>query len=321
MPAFEDAGEVASLRAAIELTLAKYGSDAARIAAARELLTIIESTADPAERRSAIERTFHVQRVREPLLLTAYYEPEIAARREPDETYRWPVYGRPSDLVDADPSSLDPSCHCRHVAGRLDGTRLVSYPTRAQIDAGALANRGLEIAWTNDPVALFQLQVQGSGWLRLPDGQRLGVRFAGTNGRPFLGLGRILISRGLLPPTGATMPVIRQALEGVPDDQREALLEENERYVFFRLSDGPPLGSLGVELTPGRAIATDPHLVPLGSIAYLVTPSVRRFVVSQDTGAAIVGPHADLFLGAGEDAELRAGTMHEHGTLYVLTSR
>ena len=37
------------------------------------------------------------------------------------------------------------------------------YYDRAQIEDGALAGKGLEIAWAADPVEFFFLQVQGSG--------------------------------------------------------------------------------------------------------------------------------------------------------------
>jgi len=99
-------------------------------------------------------------------------------------------------------------------------------------------------------------------------------------------------------------------------------MADNQRYVFFKLSsDGGPRGSLGVELTPGRSVATDPRLVPMGSLAYVVTPTARRFVVSQDTGAAIIGAHADLFMGAGEEAGEIAGHTKDSGTMYVLEPR
>ena len=78
------------------------------------------------------------------------------------------------------------------------------------------------------------------------------------------------------------------------------------------------MGSLGVALTPGRSIAADARLVPPGTLAYLRTPSFTRFVVSQDSGTAIVGARADVFLGAGPEAEERAGQTSERGTLYVL---
>ncbi|HJQ83461.1 MAG TPA: MltA domain-containing protein, partial [Candidatus Binatia bacterium] len=220
-----------------------------------------------------------------------------------------------------DPRVLDPGCDCRRLAGRVDGTRLAPYPTRGEIDAGLLAGRDLELAWIADPVDRFVLQVQGSGLLRFEDGRVIGARFAGTNGRPYRSIVPALVARGLVPAGRTTMPEIRAALARLEPDEQATVLATNERYVFFRLAGGGPIGSLGVELTPGRSVATDPKLVPAGTLAYLATPGVRRFVVSQDTGAAIRGAHADLFLGAGREAERRAGAMQDRGTLWVLLPR
>jgi membrane-bound lytic murein transglycosylase A len=324
LPAFADDQSIDSLRTAVERTQPAYqrAGDQRRAAAARLLLDILASTPDPAARRLAIARAFRVLKVRKSILMTAYYEPELPAVRARDATFRYPLYARPTDLVEADPGALDTACRCRHIAGRVDHGKLAAYPTRAEIDGGALDGRGLELAWTDDPISLFVLHVQGSGLLRFPDGTRIGARFAGTNGRPFRSLASILIARGLLTRNHASIADIRRALESLPEDQRRALIDDNPRYVFFRLSaEGGPRGSLGVELTPGRSVATDPRLVPMGALAYVVTPTARRFVVSQDTGAAIVGPHADLFLGAGEEAGEVAGRTRDTGTMYVLEPR
>ena len=62
-----------------------------------------------------------------------------------------------------------------------------------------------------------------------------------------------------------------------------------------------------------------PGCNPAGSLANLVTPTYRRFLVVQDTGAAIKGARADLFFGAGREAEAIAGRTNERGRLYVLT--
>src|SRR5262249_34365210 len=147
-----------------------------------------------------------------PLLLTAYYEPELAARLAPDPTFHHPIYGRPRDLVDVDPAALDVTCACRSVSGRLQGGSVRPFPTRAEIDAGALSGRGLEVAWAADPIALFQLHIQGSGRLRLDDGRVLGIRFAGTNGRPYRSIARALTERGLLNGS-TTSPSIRRVLD------------------------------------------------------------------------------------------------------------
>jgi membrane-bound lytic murein transglycosylase A len=320
LPAFSDDLDLASLRDAVERSLPAYtrAGEAAAAAAAERLVAILEATPEPRARRTALAQAFQVVRVRDRVLLTAYYEPEIEGRLERDATFTHPLYARPPDLVDVEPHRLDPGCGCRKLAGQLVDGRLVPYLTRGEIDAGALAGRGLELAWTADPLAVFFLQIQGSGRLRLPDGRQLGLRFAGTNGRPYRSLARTMIERGLLARDHASVPDIRRALGALSPAERVSLLATNERYTFFRIASGAPIGSLGVELTPGRSVATDPRVVRPGALAYLVTPSVRRFVVAQDTGAAIVGARADLFLGAGVEAEERAGRMREQAALYVL---
>jgi len=319
LPALLDDLDLASLATAIERTVPVWerAGDAGSVAAARALLETLGREPDPDARRRAVAGRFRLVRVNEPFLVTAYYEPELAARLHPDRTFRHPLYGRPPDLVDVEPSALGCGCRCGMLTGRVQGGRVVAYPSRAEIEAGALAGRGLELAWTDDPLALFLLHVQGSGRLRLPDGRILGVRYAGTNGRAYRSLAQTLVARGLLPAGQATLPAIRRYLAAHPAEQA-ALLAENERYTFFRLASGEPVGSLGVVLTPGRSIATDARVVPPGTVAYLRTPSFTRFVVSQDSGAAIVGARADVFLGTGPEAEERAGQTSERGTLYLL---
>jgi len=320
LPPLSDDLDPASFREAVERTIAadERAGDAAAAESARRVLAILEETPDPAARRAAIARAFRVVRVRDPLLLTAYFEPELEGRLAPDDRFRHPLFGRPADLVDVDPPLLDPACQCRRTAGRLEDGRLRAYYSRAEIDAGAIGGRELEIAWADDPIALFVLHVQGSGRLRLADGSMVGVGYAGSNGRPYSSLGRTLVSRGVLPAGQASLADIRRYLESVPPGDRDALLATNERYTFFRMTEGGPVGSLGVELTPGRSIATDPRLVPPGAIAYLATPTVRRFVVSQDTGGAVSGAHADLFLGFGDQAGELAGRTRDRGALYLI---
>lgn len=298
MATAEDDLDTASLVEAIANTAPVWerrGQEAQRNAAVA-LLGILETTDDPRERLAALRQVFETRRVARHVLLTAYYEPELPARLAPDDHFRHPLYARPP----GDAASL---------------------PSRGEIDSGALAGRGLEIAWTDDPVGLLFLQIQGSGRLRLPDGRVVGAHFAGTNERPYTSVGRVLIDEGLIAPSAASADRIRRVLASLPEERRRALLARNERYVFFRLGDGAVRGSLGVPLTAGRSLAADPRLVPPGSLAYLDTPGYRRFVVVQDQGTAIRGARADLFLGAGPEAERLAGRTKERGRLYVLTPR
>ncbi len=298
-PVLVDDLDLASLRTAIERTRptwAKRG-DTATSAAATRLLEALAAT-DPAARGRAVTGIFAMSQLQEPVLLTSYYEPELRAQPRRGGVFQYPIYGRPRDLVDGGPP----------------------YATRAQIEAGALDGQGLVLAWTDDPIKLFFLHVQGSGRLRMKTGV-VPVQYAGTNGQPYRALGSVLIERGLLTREEATMPGIVRVLSKMSRQEQLALMAENPRFTFFRRGKRGAVGSLGVELTPGRSVATDPAVVPPGSIGYLVTPTVRRFVVSQDAGAAIKGARVDLFAGAGEAAEGFAGSMRDPGTFYILVPR
>lgn len=321
-PAFTDDLPLASLQEAVTRTRSAWErlGDAATPAAADRLLAALAAAGDAPARRRAVESLFAVRALPAPVLMTSYYEPELAARLAPDARFRWPLHARPPDLVEVDAARFDPTCRCRaRLVGRVRNGDWVPYHTRADIYDGALDGRRLELAWTDDLLGAFLLQVQGSGRLRLPGGRRVPVRFAGTNGHPYRALARILADRGLLDAHDATIPGIRRAVDAMPVDEQLHLLAENPRYGFFAVDDGPgPAGSLGVPLTAGRSIAADPTLVPPGSLVWIDMPSVRRFAVVQDTGAAITGSHVDLFAGAGAEAEAFAGSMRDRGRVFVL---
>jgi membrane-bound lytic murein transglycosylase A len=297
LPTFVDDGDVESLRVVVERTvpLLERSGRVGAARAAERLVEMIAATPDPAQRGRILAASFRVMRVRDPLLLTSYYEPEIAVSERTDERFRYPLYRRPPDLTNP-------------------------YLSRSEIDAGALDGRGLELAWTDDAFELFSLHVQGSGRARFPDGHVAGIRFAGTNGLPYKSLGLVLVRRGLLQKDDASLFAIRRLFATLSQTEQRTLMAENPRYVFFTMTDAShgPIGSMGVELTPMRSVATDPDLVPAGTIGYVVTPTVRRFVVAQDTGGAIRGAHADLFAGSGPEAEQFAGRQKETGTMYVL---
>lgn len=322
-PEFMDDLDAASLTVAIEHTVPIYErqDDHAAIAAARVLAAALERDSDPAHMRAAVNRHFRVRRIARSVLLTGYYAPELPARETRDAEFRHPIHARPEDLVRVRPQRFAPGSICPSIEGRVHDGELVAYQTRGEIDAGALDGRGLELAWSNDALDLFLLHVQGSGRLRFADDRVTGVHFAGTNGRPYRSLAAVMIERGLLTRDAAGVPSIRQALARLPEDQQRALMAANERYVFFALGDDPIRGSLTVPLTAGRSVATDPARVPPGALLYLETPSFSRFVVSQDTGAAIKGERADLFVGHGRAAGEIAGRLKEHGVLWMLEPR
>ncbi len=250
---------------------------------------------------------------------TGYFEPEIRGSRTRQPGYEVPVYGLPADLVRctrADGTSgrgmLDPAGQC------------VAYPDRAAIEDGALANRGLEIAWAADPVELFFLEVQGSGRLALPDGGVMRIGYAGQNGRDYVAIGRLLRQRNALPPGGATMAGIVDWIHAHPAEGK-ALMRENPSYVFFKEVVGEgPLGSLGVPVTPRASVAVDPNYIPLGAPVFveLDRPEASGLWVAQDIGGAIKGANrVDTFWGAGDAAKAIAGGMSASGRAWVLVPR
>ncbi len=266
-------------------------------------------------------------------LFTAYYEPVLEGRRQREGAFVHPLYRRPDDLVEASPGDFSQPWAATSIFGRVERGRLTPYYSRAEIDGqGALAGRGLELAWLADPVARFFLHVQGSGVLRFADGSSMRVGFAGSNGRPYASIGRVLVAEGALGDEPASAPAIQRWLTAHPE-RLESVLAENPRYVFFRETPDGPIGKLGVTLTPGRSIAVDAARYPLGVLAYVDTEApvvdaagrvggtrpLRRFVLAQDGGAAITGPgRVDLFLGTGERAGLEAGYLSSRGELYFL---
>ena len=236
---------------------------------------------------------------------TGYYEPEIAAARERRDGYEWPVYALPENV----PPSCAPECG--------ENASL----TRAAIENGALDGQGLAIAWARDLVDLYFLQVQGSGILRMPDGDAMRIGYAGNNGYPYTSIGRLMRDRGLLGDGQTTAEGIATWLRDNPDQGRQ-IMQENRRYIFFTEVNGPgPLGSLGRAVTPRGTVAADPDFVPLGAPVFLDLEHdvADGLWIAQDTGSAIQGPNRfDTFWGAGDEAYAIASGMASRGQAYIL---
>jgi membrane-bound lytic murein transglycosylase A len=257
------------------------------------------------------------------LLVTGYYLPLVDASLSETPVYRYPIYRKPDDLV-----GVLPRLSREKIAG--------PYLSRREIDmVGALKGKGYEIAWVKDPVDLFFLHVQGSGILRLADGRTMQLNYAANNGRPYTSIGKILLDEGKMTPDEMSAPRVRRYLVDHPEES-PALFARNERYIFFRFVEGGPFGSLEVPLTPGRSVAADAEYFPRGMPVFLTTrlPVVdaagdlagwrpaSRFVVAQDSGAAIRGSaRLDLYFGAGDDAGQAAGFMKSGGKVYLMLEK
>jgi peptidoglycan lytic transglycosylase A len=264
-------------------------------------------------------------------LVTGYYEPLLNGSLAKTARFRYPIYRRPDDLVTVDLGSLYPELAGKTVRGRLDGRRVVPYYSRAEIREDARPLAGDELLWVDDPVALFFLQVQGSGRVRLPDGRVLFVGYADQNGHPYQSIARRLVEIGAMKLEDANLESVRAWLETHPDEA-DAVLNSNPSFVFFTLRDPNlpgPIGSLNVPLTAQRSIAVDPAYIPLGTPVWLDTTlpndgvaPYQRLMFAQDTGGAIKGAvRADLFFGFGDEAERLAGSMKQPGRMYALVPR
>ena len=352
-PALRDDADPASLRAAVVESLAWLAAQpgdhvfvagprrvtvAEQTRALQGLLGVLVEASGPERLAAYVRETFELlEAVGGPegrMLVTGYYEPVVEASERPSAEYGVPVLGLPDDLVEVRLEAFDPRYRGERLFGRVEGRRLVPYWRRADIAAGRLAGRGLELAWARDPVDVFFMEIQGSGTLRFPDGRERRVGYAGANGRAYRAIGRLLIDEGHVPRDAMSMQAIREWLRVHPGE-RQRVLQHNESYIFFRPLSGPPEGSLGRPLTPGRSVATDARLFPPGTLAFLDTEQperapdgtvrwvpLARFVLNQDTGGAIRGAgRVDFFWGRGEAAAFAAGLMRQPGRLYFLVPR
>lgn len=269
-----------------------------------------------------------------PGLVTGFYEPEVEASAVRTERFAVPLLARPADLVDVDdanrPAGLDPYL----AFGRVTPNGPVEYFDRGEIERGALAGKGLEIAWLADKVDAFFIHVQGAARLKMTDGRLCRVTYAAKSGQRFTGPGKILSEIGEIPLHEVTMQSIRAWFKAHPD-RIDEILWRNCSYIFFReaavedVSLGP-IAAAKVPLTPGRSVAVDRLLHTFGTPFYIDAPSLlafdgkpfRRLMIAQDTGSAITGPaRGDLFAGSGNAAGEIAGVVRNAADFHALIPR
>jgi len=287
----------------------------------------------PAALGEAIRREFRVFRStgdgRGTVLFTGYYLPELRGSLTRDGPTQVPLHAAPDDLVVV--RAKDFPQVSEDLVGRVDGGRLVPYPTRAEIAGGALVGRGATLCFVDSAVDAFFVEIQGSGIVRLPDGTSRVVTYAGKNGHRYEAIGAELVRRGALAKEDVSMQAIRAWLRANPSEQ-PSLLARNPSYVFFRFADAPT-GALGVPVTPDRSIAADARVFPKGALAFVETERpadaaggtmrpFSRFVLDQDAGGAIrTAARVDLYFGSGAYAENAAGRMRQPGRLYYILLR
>ncbi len=266
--------------------------------------------------------------------VTGFYEPVVKASRHPSEHFGVPLLARPDDLLDITEDDRGISAPDAAFGRRRVDGRLIEYFDRSAIEQGALAGRGLELAWVADPVDAFFIHVQGAARLEFDDGTTSRITYAAKSGHRFTGPGRVLIELGELAPEAVTMQSIRAWFRDHPERVDE-ILWRNRSYIFFR--EAPvedeslgPIAAAKVPLTAGHSLAVDRLIHTFGTPVYVVAPELnalgpapfRRLMIAQDTGSAIVGmARGDVFTGSGSEAGEQAGVIKHRADFYVLVPR
>jgi membrane-bound lytic murein transglycosylase A len=259
---------------------------------------------DDVSARSFFELFFKPVVVGEPpALFTGYFEPELEGSPIRTGRFKYPIYRRPPEL--------------------REGT---VYHSREAIENGAISGRGLELAWLDDPVDVYFLQVQGSGRIRMTDGSVVRVGYAGANGHAYRSIGQEMVRRGTHSMDQVSAPEIASWVRRNPTSGRE-LLYTNPSYVFFRKigtlkAEEGPIGAMGRSITTLRSVAIDPKFTPLGAPVWVEKDGrrpIRSLMIAQDTGGAIKGmQRADIFYGTGAGAGEAAGTIKDGGRMVLL---
>lgn len=184
------------------------------------------------EKRTIGTQTGTVYSVSDTGLMTGYYEPLLTVSKHRTERHTTPILSTPDDLIIVDLAEAYPKLKGMRLRGKIQGRKLVPYDTRAKI----VARKDLDkysIAWSDDPVAVFFLQIQGSGRLRTEEGELIRVGYDDQNGRPYKAVGSWLVDQGYLKRHELSMQNIRAWAQNNPD-KVDTLLNQNQSFVFLK---------------------------------------------------------------------------------------
>lgn len=254
------------------------------------------------------------------VLFTGYYTPIFEGSTEPGGRFKYPLYGQPEDLVkNAAGVTL----------GRRSGGGVTPYPSRAEIESSEMF-KGREIMWLADPFEVYIVHVQGSARILQPDGSLIGIGYTANNGHEYQSIARKMVDDGKIRKDQLNQASMIAYFKAHPDEVAD-YTRLNPRFVFFRITDGTPRGSLNEPVIPLRSIATDKAIYPRGGLTFISTTLPRAvgdkvtqepysgFALDQDTGGAIRAPgRCDVYMGVGEAAGKLAGQTYREGRLYYL---
>ena len=239
------------------------------------------------------------------VMFTGYFSPVIELRHQPDEVFRYPVYGMPE---------CEEKC-----------------PSRAEIYAGALEGKGLELGYSASMLDVFMMEVQGSGFVHFDDNDQLQYfAYRGKNGHRYVSIGRILIERGEVPREKMSLKAIDEWVSQQDEETVRELLEQNPSYVFFKPQDNlDVMGTAGIPLQAHASVAADRDYLPMGSVLLAEVPQldedgnwngqhVLKLLMALDTGGAVKKNHLDLYHGMGSQAGVDAGHYKHFGRVWKL---
>ncbi|MCG8331340.1 MAG: murein transglycosylase A [Chitinophagales bacterium] len=236
---------------------------------------------------------------------TGYYTPVIAVDRTQSEEFRYPIYDRPLDW-----------------AGAL--------PTRAAIESNNLfEGLDLELAYAKSKVDIYYMQLQGSGFVEYPNGEKELFAYNGNNRHPYRSIEKYIMRRDDIELTNLSINSIKRFLNS-NSNLVDTILFQNPSYTFFAKKRSAPKGAGNVPLHSDFSIAVDKRYIPLGAcliasfpvydkVHHKVIGHEYRFMVAQDVGGAIRGAgHVDVYHGVGDVAGKKAGQLNSYGQLWIL---
>ncbi len=285
------------------------------VASLEKFLDLLDQSDTPEKLNDLIARNFDVYRSigcddDGTVLFTGYYSPIFEGSRQRTDRFKFPLYKLPKGIE-------------KDRYGEVIGG---PWKERKDIE-GDVGLVGSELVWLEDRFEAYVLSVQGSGFIRLPNGELYEIGYAGNNGHDYTPIGHMLVSDGHIDKHKLSLATMIKYFKDHPEDMDKYLFA-NKRYIFFKDVGGGPFGCLGQPVTSEFSVATDKDIFPRGALAFVDTnapngeqrrTSFRSFVLDQDRGAAIRAPgRCDIYMGVGEEAGKKAGWTYSEGHLYYL---
>lgn len=258
------------------------------------------------------------------VLYTGYYTPIFDGALKPTGRFQYPLYSQPKDLVKGQNGEI--------LGRRLPTGHIIRFPARVEIERSGML-KGSELIYLGDPFEVYIAHVQGSAKIRLPDGKLITVGYAANNGHEYNSVGSRMIKDNVIDKQKLSLSAMIEYFKNHPNEVAE-YTSANPRYVFFRMTEGNPHGSLNEPVIPMRSIATDKAIYPRACLAFIATKLPRAisgsiairqytgFALDQDAGGAIRAPgRCDVYMGIGDEAGMMAGQVYQEGRLYYLFSK